>query len=436
MKKYARVNRQVISHPVRYARITVWCVKALVDIPAHNVRAGDIGGYIDRKSTLSQSGDAWIGGSAYVLDKAAIEGDALVADDAIISGVTVKDHAKIYGNAIVLEGNSPAASDSGFYVSNFAEIYDFAKVSGCYVAENSVISGGAVVTRSVLRGTTKISGFARVIGPNIRLVDTVVYGSAEIMSDTNFYKAKIHCSARILSNSRINSSVIAGSTSIADATITSNRRDYNGNLKERIEVSPCMIEGQQVDSCAHQYPSDEYSDPEPLTLGEVLNLEGKTQAKIEVKKISSFDRSRLEEVESGYANYEKDIVKLIKYPVMTDLTDKYTASFHSLLRKTRRAAENEEKDAYNELIDSLDDAFFAAESNARRIATSMFSDEDKSKVTDAGQMLAMALDEKASETEKKNAYKGAMRNLEGRVSVPEVAISSLIEKIGLKELMA
>jgi hypothetical protein len=436
MKKYARVNRRVENHPVRDGMITVWSIKALVDIPAHNVRAGDIGGSIDKKSNLSQTGDAWIGDSSYVLDKSSVEDDALVTDEAVVSGVIVKNHAKVYGNAVVLEGNSPSLSDSGFYVSNFAEIHDFAKVSGSYVTDNSVINGASVVTRSVLKGTSRISGFARVIGPNIRLVDTLVYGSAEIMSDTNFYKAKIHCSARILSHSKINSSVIAGNTSIADATITSNRRDYNGNLKERIEISPCMIEGQQVDSCAHQYPDDGYLDPEPLTLGEVLNLEGKTQVKLEIKKASSFDRSRLDEVETAYATYEQDIVKLIKYPVMTDLTDEYTAAFHSLLRKVRRVADKEDQTAYKETIDSLDDAFFAAESNARRIATSMFSDEDKSKVTDAGQMIAMALNEKASATEKKNAYKGAMRNLEGRVSLPEVTIMNLLERIGLKELEA
>lgn len=439
MKKYARVNRRVEKHPVRDIKVTLWSIKALVDIPAHNVKAGDIGGSIDRQSYLSQSGDAWLGDSAYAVDKAAIVDDALVTDDAIVSGVTIKDHAKIHENAIVLAGNTPSTTDAGYYISNFAEICGYAKVSGSYATDSSVIRGAAIVNRAVIKGNTVIEGFARLIGPGIRIVDSKVYGSAEIMSEVNLYKSTIHCEARLFPFTRVNSSVISGDTALADITVTSNRRDTNGTLHEAIKVKTCTLEGVAVIDCAGQYLEDgmeaykESVDHMAKVKARVDFAKEKDTAKTKEK---AFDTSRLEEVETSYAGYEQDIVKLIKYPVMTDLTDSFTANFHSLLRKTRRSVEKENKAEYEGLIDALDDAFFAAESNARKIATSLFSDEDKAKVVDAGQMIAMALDEKASETEKKNAYKGAMRNLEGRVSLPEVTLSSLIERIGLKELKA
>ena len=35
-------------------------IKALKDIPAHNVKKGDIGGLIEKEANLSHDGSAWI----------------------------------------------------------------------------------------------------------------------------------------------------------------------------------------------------------------------------------------------------------------------------------------------------------------------------------------------------------------------------------------
>lgn len=444
MKKYARVNKRSVQHPVRDTMVTVWDVKALVDIPAHNVEAGDIGGAIDRRSTLSQDGDAWIGGNSYVLDKSTVKDSALVTGKAVISSVVVKDHAKVSGYAVVLEGNRPDPTRY-FSISDFAEVSGWAKVSGCFVSDNSVIKGASVVASANIKGNSVIKEFARVIGPDISIEDSEVYGSAEIFTGSSLWKSKVHCSVVVMAESIINSSVLAGQTKTANnTTVSGSRRDNRGELKNTKQFNSlqCSIEGTIVKSCSHQYLEREVFPPIKKSLETVLSFEWEPEKKGETTtedvkaKEPSFDTSRFAEVMEAYGTYEKDIVKLIKYPVMTDLTDTHTAAFHSLLRKVRRSVEKEDQKAYDELIDSLDDAFFAAESNARKIATSMFSDEDKSKVSDARQMIAMALDEGASETEKKNAYKGAMRNLEGRVSLPEVTIMNLMEKIGLKELEA
>lgn len=39
-------------------------IQALVDIPAHGVKAGDLGGYVERERCLSRRGDSWAGGRA------------------------------------------------------------------------------------------------------------------------------------------------------------------------------------------------------------------------------------------------------------------------------------------------------------------------------------------------------------------------------------
>ena len=49
-------------------------IKALISFG--NVRAGDMGGYIEKEGNLSQSGDAWVSGNAKVF------GNAWVFDNA------------------------------------------------------------------------------------------------------------------------------------------------------------------------------------------------------------------------------------------------------------------------------------------------------------------------------------------------------------------
>ena len=64
--------------------ITLHRIRALMDISRYGVRAGDIGGWIEAESNLSQYGDAWVS------DDARVYGNAKVCDD-----------ARVYGDALV-----------------------------------------------------------------------------------------------------------------------------------------------------------------------------------------------------------------------------------------------------------------------------------------------------------------------------------------------
>ena len=75
-------------------------IKALISFG--NVRAGDMGGYIEKEENLSQYGNAWVYGNAKVY------GNALVSGDALVSG-----NAEVSGDALV-SGNADYATASGF----------------------------------------------------------------------------------------------------------------------------------------------------------------------------------------------------------------------------------------------------------------------------------------------------------------------------------
>ena len=83
-------------------------IKALIDFG--DVKAGELGGYVEKKNNLSQDGNAWIWGDANVCGNAKVYGDAKawgntnVCGNAEVYGDTkVYGDAKVWGNANVCE---------------------------------------------------------------------------------------------------------------------------------------------------------------------------------------------------------------------------------------------------------------------------------------------------------------------------------------------
>ena len=109
MKKF-----ELTSDFKMYLGMKLFRIKALVDFG--NVKAGDLGGYIEKEKNLSHNGNAWVSGNAQVY------GDARVCGDA-----QVYDNAWVYGNAWV-SGNAQVYGDA--WVSGNARVYDNARVSG------------------------------------------------------------------------------------------------------------------------------------------------------------------------------------------------------------------------------------------------------------------------------------------------------------------
>lgn len=125
MKKFELTADKIKSNGVTLHRI-----KALIDFG--DVKAGDLGGYVEKEENLSQYGRAWVSGNArvygdawvfcsaqvygdaqvfgnaYVYGSAQVYGDAWVYDKARLSG-----NARVYGNACV-SGNAQVSSDADY----------------------------------------------------------------------------------------------------------------------------------------------------------------------------------------------------------------------------------------------------------------------------------------------------------------------------------
>ena len=159
MEKYEFVEEKSLHFNNTF--IIIHRIKALRDIPRFNVKAGDLGGWIQYESNLSQEGDAWVAHEAIVYE------GALVAENAF-----VRDNAKIYGEA--------------------------------------VISGDAIVGRNVkVFGSARIHGDASIRGQVRVYGNAEIYGNADIFETSPYYSTSYWCmiyeNAQIFGNSRIRS---------------------------------------------------------------------------------------------------------------------------------------------------------------------------------------------------------------------------------------
>lgn len=134
-KKYEITTQSIEWKGRKLFRIKA--VKSFAD-----VKVGDLGGYIENESNLSQDGTAWVSGDAKVYDTAMVFGDAKVFNN-----------AEIYGNANVYDDAN---------VFGEAEVGDHANVKEC----------------------AWVSGHAKVYG------DTWVYGNAWVCGDADYVCVK------------------------------------------------------------------------------------------------------------------------------------------------------------------------------------------------------------------------------------------------------
>lgn len=136
-------------------------IRALIDIPEHDVKAGDLGGWIEAERNLSQKGAAWVRGDAVVTGAAWVTDSARVTDSACVTGsACVTDEARVTGKAWV-RGN--------------AVVTDEARVTG-----KALVTGEARVT-----GNALVRGNARVMESS----DCITIGAIGSRDDTTtFYR--------------------------------------------------------------------------------------------------------------------------------------------------------------------------------------------------------------------------------------------------------
>ena len=106
MKKFKLTSEFIVD----ISGVKLFRIKALIEFG--NVKAGDLGGYIEKEENLSHMGNAWVSGNAQVSGDARVCGNAWVYGNALVCGnAWVYDNAWVYGNAQV-SGDAQVCGDA------------------------------------------------------------------------------------------------------------------------------------------------------------------------------------------------------------------------------------------------------------------------------------------------------------------------------------
>lgn len=195
-------------------------IRALIDLPHHGVKAGDIGGYIQSEKNLQD--EAWVAFRSMVLD------EAVVADSALVTGGSVVRHnSEVSGRAMVGEKS---------HLSDFSKVTDDAVANGVHMEGFSKIYENAKVKGASMSGGSKVYGNATVDGSYVELKDYAeVFGSATVKDQVSMSgissvseeaqvsgKVKLRCQARIGGSAVVSdNAVIGGDVVVCDkANIT------------------------------------------------------------------------------------------------------------------------------------------------------------------------------------------------------------------------
>ncbi|VEJ45253.1 hypothetical protein [Bartonella vinsonii] len=120
-KKFALTNEIRL-----FANRTLYRIKALRNFS--DVKAGQLGGFIENEKNLSHDGNCWVYGDALVLNPGHVSEDARVYNNSVIAG-SVYGKACVFGKAIIFDHA---------HVYGNARIYDHARViNHLHVCENA-----------------------------------------------------------------------------------------------------------------------------------------------------------------------------------------------------------------------------------------------------------------------------------------------------------
>ena len=184
---------------------------------------GQLGGWIEKESNLSQIDACWVADDAYVYDDAYIYGNAKVYDNAEVYGnARIFGHAQVYGDAEVYDeakvnGSAKIYDEAIVYgsaeVFNSAQVYNYAQVSDkakvydyAIVFDNALVFGNAKAYDNVqIYGGAKIYGDAEVFGKANIWGVAEVYGNAKIYENASVCaRAEIHGDSRIYGHAKVN----------------------------------------------------------------------------------------------------------------------------------------------------------------------------------------------------------------------------------------
>lgn len=194
-----------------------------------DVKEGDLGGYVEHESNLSQGGNAWIYDNACVYQDAYVFNSACLYDNAKAFG-----DARIYGNAQLYDNAEVFGKVNVF---GNARLYNAVEVTGqATILDNAILRDNArVFENAIVAGHAQIEGKSRVYG------SAYVGGSARISDQAQvFSNSQVIDNAHVLNQAIIRTDdKISGEGYIDNWLSSITLRDFNDENSSNYYLLPC-----------------------------------------------------------------------------------------------------------------------------------------------------------------------------------------------------
>lgn len=172
-KKYEILKDQAIT----MNGSTIYRIKALRNFG--DIKAGDIGGFIEKEENLSHEGPCWVYGDAMVYHNAKVRENAIVRDYAhvynesqVLHNAIVEDHARVCNNGIVF-GNARIKDNGSVFdhgiVNGFAIVQDNAVVRDCarvygetIIKDHATVAGYMMVSKGTISNSAILFGVGEI----------------------------------------------------------------------------------------------------------------------------------------------------------------------------------------------------------------------------------------------------------------------------------
>lgn len=249
-------------------------IRYLVDIPVHDIKAGDEGGFLESQVNLSQTGDCVVLDDACVMGKARVSESALVKenallmhtasahDHALISGNTlligdavVKDYARLEGNArvrdnVVIQGQAIVKDDADIngwtVIGGRAQVFESASMNmnklapdtkGVHVDDRARLYGNAV-----LAGRCIVRGNAEVFGNAVIKEEVVISDSASVSGDARLHNSSVSGMVKLAGGAHVRNCQLSGSMDIRDSAKLTDCKINANNLSIHKEAVLTHVE--------------------------------------------------------------------------------------------------------------------------------------------------------------------------------------------------
>ncbi|MCF8572067.1 hypothetical protein L5G32_17505 [Gordonia sp. HY002] len=142
-----------------------------------------------------------------------------------------------------------------------------------------------------------------------------------------------------------------------------------------------------------------------------------------------------ERTDETWFAYETDLATLLDYPMLVDLREPLTETFHrdrsraELLRPAPDSTDQGAVRSYRDAVHAYSTSLAVAEQEAKRRRRNDFSPVEQERLARAQRLLALAMNDAASGEERRQAYARARSELDGLIALPTAGAAALERRV-------